>query len=458
MAINRTDLQFLDQAFRKLLTSTGIKEGLFENVFTDISNSEITNPLTLYVETTGNDENGTGTKNSPYKTIQKALDYLRNFKIKSQVDIQVGEGIFDGFVYPSYNADTAGPTASSVRLNGTMIPAKLTTGTYNGIITSGTSFLINDSTQSWTINELKGKFIKLSNSSTYGIIYSNTENSIIAHVGGATSGVGYEIFDIGTTIKCNVVGSPITATMGCILECNGNALASTTANIRYLKFDTMYGGYCLYLPVSDPKCYFSTCEFKVSSDGAANLAVIGAPAASGGNLVFSRCFFNLNKTNSGAVSILSMPGLNIYPINCYFLGSDKTQYAFDAGDYTLNYANASVFENLGYCFGSPLSTSSTRSSVNWIVMGTFINCSKVCYLKGNINILDSKLNLPTFTLSSTGNTYFIYIDKFTKANIYGIPTGLAVTDLYVNGETSQLSNMGPIFPSVPNAYGSCVFT
>lgn len=62
----------------------------------------IDEPLTLYVETTGSDSND-GTQNRPFKTIQRAIDFLKPYTIKASVTIQVGVGTFDGFIVELLN-------------------------------------------------------------------------------------------------------------------------------------------------------------------------------------------------------------------------------------------------------------------------------------------------------------------------------------------------------------------
>ena len=62
-----------------------------------LANTTIDEPLTLYVETTGNDLNP-GTVDKPFKTIQGALATLQNTLINAAVTIQIGAGTFDGFV------------------------------------------------------------------------------------------------------------------------------------------------------------------------------------------------------------------------------------------------------------------------------------------------------------------------------------------------------------------------
>ena len=55
MSISKTDATFLNQVFRKMLTSQGIREGLFENVFSSLDDFTIDTQMTIYVESTGND-------------------------------------------------------------------------------------------------------------------------------------------------------------------------------------------------------------------------------------------------------------------------------------------------------------------------------------------------------------------------------------------------------------------
>lgn len=70
-----------------------------------VSNSfqtQLTDPLNLYVSVNGNDLNE-GSFNKPFKTVQRALDYLKTVDIISPVFINIGAGTFNGFRIDSIN-------------------------------------------------------------------------------------------------------------------------------------------------------------------------------------------------------------------------------------------------------------------------------------------------------------------------------------------------------------------
>jgi len=181
---------------------------------------------TLNVSTTGNDLMGDGSVLKPFATPQAALDSLPK-RLRYLVDIVLGEGNFPGFIIQGFTFDPANASlACGIRMRGTLKNATLAagtaTGTFSSVTTGNTTAdvvfsTVTDSTQTWTVNALKGLFLEvLTGTSALSIvpILANTADTITVPATtafGAAAGT-YAIRDMGTVINTAVaVGASIPA-------------------------------------------------------------------------------------------------------------------------------------------------------------------------------------------------------------------------------------------------------
>ncbi len=171
-----------------------------------------TAPMTLFVESTGKDTNP-GTRTAPFLTIQAALDSLPK-RIRHLVRIQIGIGNFAGFNITGFTMDPLiGTLPCGLSLQGTLIPFVPATGSATGTFTSSSNGssaalpLSTDSTQTWTVSNLKKKLLKITSGAsinTHLAISGNTATAMTftsltgTNVGAA--GVTYSIMDWGTIV------------------------------------------------------------------------------------------------------------------------------------------------------------------------------------------------------------------------------------------------------------------
>jgi hypothetical protein len=127
-----------------------------------VGDQVVDEPLTLYVETTGNDLNP-GTRDQPLATIQAAIDRFRGARIDSSVLIKVGAGTFGGFQLDqlAINESTTGAAGGSFTIEGTTALAVVSPGANSGTADGGGPTYLDDSTQNWTPGALKGKFLSV---------------------------------------------------------------------------------------------------------------------------------------------------------------------------------------------------------------------------------------------------------------------------------------------------------
>jgi len=145
---------------------------------------EVNAPLTLYVEITGSDVSGDGSKTNPYFSVQKAVDAVPNL-ITNPVVINVGPGTFDGFRIDNKEPGRPGTTDGSyLAIVGTLdlVTSSTTGGTVSGLVANNSTALSSFTVAgaNWTVDELKGKFIKNLTSGATGCIpiISNTSNTV----------------------------------------------------------------------------------------------------------------------------------------------------------------------------------------------------------------------------------------------------------------------------------------
>lgn len=459
---NFRDKRILDYIWNKLVTP--ITNLIPENALFP-SNLVITEPLTLYVETTGDDGN-LGTSDKPFRQIQAALEVLRGCDIRAPVTIRVGIGTFNGFSVPPLRVTRgllSGTTVQgSVTIQGTMVAATLGSGTSTGTQTSSSSAVVNDTTQTWTVNALKGFLFQSSNFTTSTPIVANTATSITSLTSLSPSGT-YTIWDWGTVILCNITSTATNQTAGVVFEHNAGAYpvsASTPGGLRIknLKIDTSTGGNtCVQTGVGNT-CLFDECQFYLASAGTATSAIQSSSTVGLSTFSPTRCYFNIERA-SGTASIVAG---NFWPITSYFRGGNTTQTCFSvlSGPETTIYtASANVFEAFASVITMTIFAATPRPSQ---LYGTFINNTTVFSGQGIWSFRDSKSNFPSFPLTSSGNTTFITTSGWLKANIGSdIPSGLATTDLSINGATATLttmrSNTPAAHPSTANAYGSVAY-
>ena len=166
--------------------------------------------VNYFVETTGSDTTGTGTALLPFATIQHAINLVPK-KIKHLVTIKIGIGNFAGFVIQGFSVEPADLTIPcGLDIQGTLVTATPATGTATGTSSSGTTAnfgtntkaALNDITQTWTTDDLKGKLLVTTAVNAYYPIVGNSSTSLKVMVGDTpyTALDAYAIKDWGTVI------------------------------------------------------------------------------------------------------------------------------------------------------------------------------------------------------------------------------------------------------------------
>lgn len=169
--------------------------------------------IALFVNAaTGNDANDGLSAGTALATVQAARAKIPPNCIHN-VTINVAAGTYTGpFDFTGF---TIAPTVL-VQVVGAMASPTLTTGTTSGTVGTVTALSgattpqsFQDLTQTWTVNELRGKWVSIAGSTTYRMIGANTATSItLVGTGTVTAGQSYAILAPSVTLTSSIAGVP----------------------------------------------------------------------------------------------------------------------------------------------------------------------------------------------------------------------------------------------------------
>ncbi len=413
----------------------------------------ITQPLTIYVETWGDDNGSDGGSSplKPFRTVQAALDWLRPFVIQASVVVQIGPGTFDGFETPDLNVSPGPGIVPTLTIQGTL--SVYATGT----ATSGSAGVLNDTTRTWAVDELKDKLILMGTSTNKSWIHDNTATSLrtIGNIN-PTAGSSYTIYELATHIAVNKNRSGInlgTTSVGIWSTDQRMGVGSSVPYVLHKNLEvgsTVTGsGYC----VQSHGGAFTAAECKFTIAGTVTLGVnqIGS-----GPVSMNRCLFAISNTTGVGIatygSVQTFAGSWIYATSpastrgMSFLGGQQVQFS------------ACLIENVGIGASASVSTAGIFGNL----MGTFVGNTVAIQVDAPsaFTLRDSTSNLPGFPFTSSGNGTFLKVNHPSTVGVGStVPVAPATTDIDLHGVTSTLANMRTtgVWPTTPTALGSKVY-
>lgn len=187
--------------------------------------TQTTSSETYYVRTTGSDSNDCLTVGTACLTPQAGID-LVPIVINHVTGVDIGPGTFDSFRIVGRLVN------EQFTVTGAMATSTLATGTATGTTTSGGTDYIEDTGQSWTVDDLKGRFVNIA-TYTY-LIRSNTAiraNLVGIHSAALTG--AYTIQDPATIIE-----SVAAWTTGIVIS-NVQALAYPEFTVTQMKLQNL---------------------------------------------------------------------------------------------------------------------------------------------------------------------------------------------------------------------------
>lgn len=193
------DAQALDAAFQKILREAGLPNGLPLN-FSEIPGASTTADMTFWVDTNGND-NGSGDQSAPLKTISEAIRRIP-LVVKHNVTININAGTYVELLAIG-NLIIGTPSISLIGQS--WVTPTLASGATSGVVASMTSNVVSVTGAKWTVNDLRGHFLKITSgaqSGKYLPIASNTANTIeVSFFSALVAGTTFEIVDPGVIIQ-----------------------------------------------------------------------------------------------------------------------------------------------------------------------------------------------------------------------------------------------------------------
>lgn len=498
---SQAETQALNHALAELLSERGLNGDDYSSVFSDLFAST-SSPVNLYVDSINGSDNGFGTQNSPLASISAAVALIPK-NIYHSVDIHLAPGnyagaIIDGFVIHS------GPSPSSVipyfNIVGSMAPVIPVGGTGSGLLTGFTAGtlpafdVLIDSSQSWVVNELKGKFVEITSGTGFSLstistptiypILSNTATSITVPNSGAIAGIGSgyrlrsisSIINSASTFPANTTNPALLTQNQCGLlylnnigsgySFNQLAFALSTscprpatfgntrlrANIISVTSSTgASGGFVTSVGNFPSNSIFVLSNFysqlltgtgtHITATGGITGAVSGAVTISGG--IMENGINGMSITGAGAsVSVCSIKNVSNIGI------SAASQAGMNLTGVVIDTASVKGIYNGGDIFAVGVNTGILQTNACDIS-----NCPIAIYNEGPLSAVK------VIATSGTGNTLAISCVQGSKLKLSANSSITGSTELSVDGSTSTIATMRSASPktTVPNNYGTLIF-
>ncbi len=473
-------MSLTEDARRRLIVATA-STAAGNEIADSIDGLVITQPLTLYVETTGDDANP-GTADRPFRTIQAALDYLKPLLIMSSVTVQIGIGTFDGFVLFENNLNTSG----TLTIQGVKSTVDSGIGSSSAILTSSQTF--TDGTKNWTVDEHVGRSLKVG--TTLAPIVSNTATTLKILTTTNHVGVAYTIEKRDTIIGGTPVTVPQTTTQSMIsvLTLTNTAIASTTSpttafGVLISRLDVRSASNSRALTARGAGLTLFDCSFTNPTASTASAVCALECRVGAGNCFFSNTLSTIggrtidigagSPNTSGLVRVVSSAilntaasGISVRQIvtNTHFelvFGYVKSS----ATGLMLNGGTSFIFADFDGCttaigLGQVSSLSSIGNPVSAAMStSSFTNCATCIAASGPLS--HSTIAGFTAVVSGSGNTLVFSATQGAKIRCPATFTVTGTTEISVDGVASTLAAMRAltpkVFPAVPNAYGSYVY-
>lgn len=446
--------------------------------------------LVLYVNGASGHDTNPGTSALPFATIQAAIDSLPK-AIRHPVTINVATGNYAGFVISGFTIDPADPTVyTNLKVLGTFVTATLGTGSATGTLTGVTAgssttpalAVLTDSTQSWTVNALKGLTVEILTGTGAGsmfVIASNTATALTivstATAPTATSAT-YAIRDQGTVITTykaiKTVNSTATAPVDFATQSAGVQIFGNSAqalNIHSIwvqgikcapsSVNTISQGFAVSTQaaavflwrcravtagsqgfVIGSSATVNNCSVISATSGVNGLVVTtpgsAAPQIQTSGVTMSQCLFNVTGSNAVGVSI-SSGAVNV------------TSVLFDACPFGIRYLGSGRCSTNGVFFatcGVGMQGISANNSVAFnIVNGrvSFVNCTTAIELEGPQFMTTGSVGV----LVGTGNTTVISLSKGARMQLGASSTITGTTE--INLDTSTADNIAAMRAATP---------
>lgn len=235
-------------------TSGGVQRGNYLRI-PDYRTPGDTSVVNYYVDPTGSDTNAcTATGTSACLTIQGAINKIPKL-LRQQVTVNVAAGTYTaGFIVSGFTADNGvQQTSGGLLIDGALATSTLASGSATGTASAGTAGsgstfgTLTDAAATWTVNDLKGRFITTASPTNTAVVISSNTATAITVVGtwnAPTASTTYTILDPAVIVSGNATqpatpfqGSSATRTQAGFYN-NTLTWNQSLIGVRYMRFSS----------------------------------------------------------------------------------------------------------------------------------------------------------------------------------------------------------------------------
>jgi hypothetical protein len=409
----------------------------------------------------------------PFATIAGALAALRGLVVNHNVRIDVAAGNYAGAAAAGFSFGP-GSAASSAQLvvKGTMGLATLTTGPNSGTFTSGSAGTTGTVTwgtatltgAGWTVNNLRGKWVRLPVSGQALVVHSNTTDTITVcgAFSGSPSGAAFEIIEPTTNVNTLVTfpdsyEGDNTATAHFLVSLGqppgvNNNLISAQCVFENLKLSGANRGFHVFgpSPVLIRRCSFaltsaSGSPIRCNSDGVTTIvrecyALMPAAAFTTTN-ARHRLELSRSAVDGGTrVAQAVQNGADIRATDCSFKTQTSGMFSMSEGPWTLLLSGCICEGNGGSTTGVVAAGAGMFNGGNVQVNGSSLSGY------GTALTLTNGMQCSLSSVSGSSNTTAVSLAKGARCQLASTVTLTGTTELNVDGTTDTIANMRAASP------------
>jgi hypothetical protein len=448
---------------------------------------EDTRPTTadtnLYVAVGGSDSNP-GTLALPFATPQAAVSSLTK-ELQHLATINIGPGDFPGFIVQGFNIRPLGTAPAGLLIAATISAFTPTTGTGTGTSTSTVTgslsppvfTVLNDNTQTWTVDEFKDLLLEYTTAQGVLVhfpIVSNTSTSITIASAASIPSVGaYAIRTQGTRINATTlipaaIGSTATRTVGVLIANNRSAKDYCGIQLDGLKIDlgSPTAGLSLQQPsgVLVTRCHialsgtgsniaadgpgnFTVTKTVLKGTGASVLAALGVNLSNSLAVSFTTSIMRGTATGNGFIS----DGQSQLSVSQVLIDSPAFAFKLQSPGYTV--VNGTKISG---CSGQALRLKATNATTgaHFLAVNSGLDISNC---GTGIEIDGASSAVFTGSVTGTGNTTGITLSAGARLRISAGSTLTGATEVSLDGAATTLAAMRAASPKLlSTTYGTII--
>ncbi len=440
--------------------------------------------------------------NKPCKTIQGAANKIPK-NLYHDVQVQVAAGTYAGAVFEGFTSRLPANVVTSyagLRIQGTLGSPTLTSGTTSGTLTgytaksNATMPILTDSTQSWTVNELRGHFVQITGGTgfpgtasappIYPIISNTATTLTITSFTAQAVGSTYQIVTPTTVINSfgtlapatgTPMATPIAAGALQFINCRGASFAVSRiritpnatmtrgfvvgggrVNFANVKCDIGTGGlFCFSAALGEPtgRTQFLSSAFTASA-GNTFIAISGGTNASGSMQLSGNMFYvsagSVFGVIAGPYNVLTGSANSFFGLRTALLldGSNYNQFV-DTNIDCNNVASSTGIEARASISNGGNGGAWAQSNSQMIIN----NCAVAAMrCEGNVHALIGA------NTTGTGNAVGIQMLYGAKMRIPASVTLTGTVEVQLDGTGTTLATMRAASPKlINNAYGTLIY-